>query len=127
MAEAAVPPLKLLLDEMLDPAIAQQLRRHGWDVESIQRDRRELLGADDATVLESARRLGRVLVTDNVRHFLRLHQACLAEQSRHAGLLLAHPRSYPRSRTTIGPWVRGIDTAARRIAAASMENACEWL
>src|SRR5437660_12503726 len=97
--------LKLLLDEMLDPEIGVQLRRRRWDVESIQREHQDLIGLDDRLVLERATQLGRALVTDNIRHFIPLHQTYLAEHKIHAGLVLAHPRSYPRSKRTIGIWV----------------------
>lgn len=119
--------LKLLLDEMLDPEIGVQLRRRKWDVESIQREHQELIGLDDGLLLERATQLGRALVTDNVRHFLPLHQTYLAEHKTHAGLILAHPRGYPRSKRTIGLWVRGLEQILRRLALGSMENLCEWL
>ncbi len=93
----------------------------------MQADHQQLLGSDDAVVLAEADKLGRTLVTDNVRHFLPLHDAYLSEQKSHSGLLLAHSRAYPRSKKTIGLWVRGIEEAARRIGARSMENTCEWL
>jgi hypothetical protein len=112
---------------MLDPAIAVQLRRRGWDVESIQVDHQDLIGADDAAVLEEATQLGRVLVTDNVRHFLALHHTHLVEQRTHTGLLLAHSRSYPRSKKTIGLWVRGLEQTLDRLGTSASENLCEWL
>lgn len=117
----------LLLDEMLDPEIAIQLRKRRRDVESIQGDRPELLGLDDEAVLHRAKQLGRTLVTDNVRHFLPLHRQYLAEQKTHSGLLLAHPRAYPRSKKTIGIWVRGLERALKSLGSSSTENLCEWL
>lgn len=119
--------LKLLLDEMVDPEIGAQLRRRGWEVESIQGEHQDLFGLDDAVVLERATQLGRALVTDNVRHFLPLHQRYLAGQKIHAGLLLAHPRAYPRSKKAIGVWVRGLHQVLQRLASGSAENLCEWL
>jgi hypothetical protein len=112
---------------MLDPEIAIQLRKRRWDVESIQGDHSELLGLDDEAVLDRATQLGRALVTDNIRHFLPLHRRYLAEQKTHAGLLLAHPRAYPRSKKTIGIWVRGLDAGLKRLASSATENLCEWL
>src|SRR5690348_15899341 len=112
---------------MLDPEIGVQLRKDGWDAESIQAEYKDLLGNHDALVLQRATRLGRTLVTDNVRHFLPLHQRYVAEQSTHAGLLLAHPRSYPRSKKTIGLWVRGLEQVLGRLGSASIDNLCEWL
>jgi hypothetical protein len=112
---------------MLDPEIGVQLRRRKWDVESVQREHQDLIGVADAMVLERATELGRALVTDNIRHFLPLHLRYLAEQRTHAGLILAHPRGYPRSKKTIGIWVRGIEHVLRKLATASTENLCEWL
>ena len=112
---------------MLDPEIGVQLRGGGWDVESIVAEHPELVGVDDAVVLERAAALGRTLVTDNVRHFLPLHEAYLAEHQVHAGLLLAHPRSYPRSKRTLGLWVRGLTAAMERHGSESTENLCAWL
>src|SRR5437899_5707091 len=100
---------------MLDPQIGFQLRERGWDVESIQADHKDLLGLDDDVVLEREAHMGRTVVTDNVRHFLPLHQAYLGEQKIHAGLLLAHPRRYPRSKKTIGVWVRGLEQILERL------------
>jgi len=126
-AAASARSVKLLLDEMLDPEIGVQLRRRKWDVESIQGEHQDLIGLADAMVLERATHLGRALVTDNVRHFLPLHRTYLAEQKTHAGLVLAHPRGYPRSKRTIGIWVRGIEKVLQRLASGSTENRCEWL
>lgn len=112
---------------MLDPQIAVQLRKRRWDVESIQGDHPELLGLDDEVVLDRATQLGRVLVTDNARHFLPLHRRYLAEQRTHNGLLLAHPRAYRRSKKTIGIWVRGLERALTNLSSSSSENLCEWL
>ncbi len=112
---------------MLDPQIAIQLRKRRWDVESVQGDHPELLGLDDEVVLDRATQLGRTLVTDNIRHFLPLHRRYLAEQQRHAGLLLAHPRAYPRSKKTIGIWVRGLDAALKGLASSTTDKLCEWL
>jgi hypothetical protein len=43
------------------------------------------------------------------------------------GLILAHPRAYPRSKKTIGIWVRGIERVLQKLATGSTENLCEWL
>ena len=62
----------------------------------------------DFIVLEEAGRMGRTLVTDNVTHFLAAHSRLMAEGKHHAGLLLASSRAYPRSKRTIGLWVRAL-------------------
>jgi hypothetical protein len=112
---------------MLDPEIAVQLQGRGWDVESIQTDHQDLLGLADEVVLDRAARMGRTVVTDNVRHFLPLHEAYVGGQRTHAGLLLAHPRRYPRSKKTIGVWVRGLEQILERLRSTPTENLCDWL
>ncbi|MDQ6773079.1 MAG: DUF5615 family PIN-like protein [Candidatus Dormibacteraeota bacterium] len=65
--------MKLLLDEMLDATIAEQLRHRGHDVEATQAQA-GLEGKKDTKLLRAARELDRVVVTGNVRDFVRLHR-----------------------------------------------------
>jgi predicted nuclease of predicted toxin-antitoxin system len=64
--------VKLLLDEMLSPAIARDLRAHGHDAEPVagHPDREAL---SDPEVLALARAEHRALVTNNLRDFRPLH------------------------------------------------------
>jgi hypothetical protein len=64
--------VKLLLDEMLSPAIARELRSRGHDVESVvgSPDREAL---SDPGVLALARAERRAVVTNNLRDFRPLH------------------------------------------------------
>lgn len=112
---------------MLSHQIALQLRQRGWDVESIQGDHADLMGVDDALVLERSTAMGRTLVTDNVRHFMPLHERHLSEHKSHAGLLLADHRSYPRSKRTIGLWVQGLEATLEKNASVDTLNLCAWL
>jgi len=119
--------VKLLLDEMLDPAIAEQLRRHGWDVQAIHGDISRM-GKKDLEVLRAARALGRVLVTDNVPDSARLHNRLTARGEDHCGLLFASAVSLPRSKRIIGLWVAAV---ARFLESQSDDkallNSCAWL
>ena len=112
---------------MLPHEIAVELRKRGWDVESIQGDHTELMGVDDAAVWERSTAMGRTFVTDNVRHFMPLHERHLSEHKSHAGLLLANSRSYPRSKRTIGIWVQGLEATLEKNALAMTANLCAWL
>jgi hypothetical protein len=112
---------------MLDPAIADQLRMRGWDVESIQQEHRDLIGLDDHVVLRRASELGRTVVTDNVRNFVPLHERWLANHETHAGLLLVSSQCYPRAKKTIGLWVAGLDSFLQAHRADARENLCVWL
>ena len=118
--------MKLLLDEMLHERIAQELRKRGHDVEAIQRNV-ELEGRDDAAVLRHATASGRVLVTDNIEDFVRLHQLFLAEGEDHKGILLASSAKLPRSKRTIGLWVTALHSFLRENPRQSLKNECRWL
>lgn len=119
--------MKLLLDKMLDPAIGEQLRKHGWDVQAVQDDA-SLMGKNDLEILRAARGVGRVLVTDNVADYARRHNRFIAGGEDHCGLLFASPASLPGSKRTIGPWVTAI---GRFLESQSDDkallNSCTWL
>jgi predicted nuclease of predicted toxin-antitoxin system len=69
--------LKLLLDEMLSPAIAELLRARGHDVEAIKgRAPHEALS--DGEVMELARFEHRAVVTNNLVDFRPLHHEAIA-------------------------------------------------
>jgi hypothetical protein len=69
--------LRLLLDEMLSPAIARELRSRGHDVEAIQ-EHREWCSYGDPQVLELASEEHRALVTDNLVDMRPLHYEAIA-------------------------------------------------
>jgi len=119
--------VRLLLDEMLDHEIATQLCARGCDAESIQSQHQRLKATDDYIVLAEAGRMGRTLVTDNVPHFLAAHGRLMAEGQHHAGLLLASSRAYPRSKRTIGLWVRALTDVVLDHADRPTENLVTWL
>lgn len=73
-----------LLDECLDPALVPALRRRGFDVASLQSVGPR--SVDDYSVMERSSALGRVLVTQNARHFKRLHAASMREEWAHGGV-----------------------------------------
>ena len=86
---------RLLLDEMYPPLLADILHDMGHDVAAVAASA-DLVGADDATVLDAATTDDRCLLTENVRDF-----AVLARYTTHAGLLLANSRRWPRTRDGI--------------------------
>ena len=91
----------LLLDEMLSPAIAHQLRALGCDASSVA-ERHELRSLDDAAVLAAATREGRVLVTSNVRDFVVLDRLWQATSTRHCGMVLVNSRRFPATAHALG-------------------------
>lgn len=60
---------------MLSRRIAENLRKQGIDAVAVT-ERDDLTGVDDAQILEVAGGEQRVLVTNNVADFRRLHQMC---------------------------------------------------
>jgi hypothetical protein len=113
--------VKLLLDEMLDHEIALCARG------CVQAQHKRLEATDDYVVLEEAERMGRTLVTDNVPHFLAAHGRLMAEGKHRAGLLLASSRAYPRSKRTIGLWVRALNDVVLDHKDRPTEDLVTWL
>lgn len=102
--------MKLLLDEMHDPAVAEILRADGHDVRAAA-EFSELRGLRDAELLIVSTLDGRALVTENVKDFSPRHAAMLARDEPHGGLIFTHPRRFPRARRD----------AASRLASALAE------
>lgn len=104
--------MKLLLDEMLSPTIARELRSNGHDVEAIKGDaRRE--GLSDLEVLELARRERRAIVTNNLRDYRRLHQAALTPGGEGDFGMVFVPGGYRRTKRDIGRIVRALEAILR--------------
>jgi hypothetical protein len=91
----------LLLDEMLSPTIAVQLRERGIDVQAVL-ERRELVSYPDEALLELATREQRILVTKNVVDFGPLSQQWAADGRSHAGLVFLSTKTFPETRDWIG-------------------------
>ncbi len=97
--------MRLLLDEMYPPVLAEKLRAQGHDVLAIAEDS-DLVGSDDETVLAHATAARRCLVTENMQDF-----AALARHTAHHGILLAHPRRWPRNGSGIARPGTALDQA----------------
>ncbi len=97
--------MRLLLDEMISPRIARELRERGFDVQAITSDRPELRSTAD---LEIARRAGgerRAIATNNVADFLPIHDRLLADGEDHFGMFFSSDAILPRSMAAIPRWV----------------------
>jgi predicted nuclease of predicted toxin-antitoxin system len=89
--------MKLLLDEMYAPAIAEQLRARGHDVVSVHDPGwRALEGEPDEEVWRAAVADDRVLVSENVQDFRRLEADALAHAEPLARLIFTTDRQFPR-------------------------------
>jgi hypothetical protein len=89
--------VKLVLDEMYPPVVAEQLRARGHDVVSVHDpDYRRLEGAPDEEIFAAALAEERALVTENVLDFRRLEADALARGEAHATLVFSSNRQFPR-------------------------------
>ena len=105
--------MKLLLDEMLGPAIAQELRSRGHDVEPVagNPDREAL---PDPEVLALARAEHRAVVTNNLRDFRPLHnEAITPGGAGHFGMIFI-PGSYRRTRADTGRIIAALEAILAR-------------
>ncbi len=102
--------LRLLLDERYSPAIAEQLRARGHDVESVD-DRDDLRSLKDPALFAAAHSERRAILTNNVRDFVPLVQTAAMQGDDHRGLLLTNDRSLPRSNRTFGTLLDGLLSA----------------
>jgi len=100
--------VRLLLDEMYSPAIAEGLRARGRDAVSVH-DRADLAAASDAAILATAQGERRALVTNNVRDFAPLVHDAHQQRAEFFGIVFTSDRSLPRSRATIGRFVELLD------------------
>ena len=105
--------MRLLLNEMWSPAIAEQLRARGFDVVSAC----ELAWAgryrslEDDVVFARAQRDRRTIVTDNVEDYLLLHLGLEARNETHHGVLYALRPHFDRSQPelVIGRMVQALE------------------
>jgi len=100
--------VRLLLVEMLSPAIARELRARGHDVEAVARhpDRETL---PDPEVLALARAEHRAVVTNNVRDYRPLHhEAIVPGGPGHYGMIFM-PGSYRRTKADTGRIITALE------------------
>ena len=103
--------MRLQLDEMYPPTIAEQLRARGRDVASVHDpEYQRLEGEPDEEVSAAALAANRVLVTENVQDFRRIETDALARAQPTARLIFTTDRQFPRGDpATIGRLVTALD------------------
>jgi predicted nuclease of predicted toxin-antitoxin system len=103
--------MKLLLDEMFAPTIAEQLRRRGHGVASVHDpEYRTLEGAPDHQIWAVAIADDRALVSENVRDFRRIESDALARADPIVRLIFTTDRQFPRGAPgTVGLLVVALD------------------
>jgi Domain of unknown function (DUF5615) len=119
--------VKLLLDEMLSPAIARELTARGHDVQAVagHSDREAL---SDPEVLALARAERRAVVTNNIRDFRPLHaEAVMSGGTGHYGMIFM-PGSYRRTKDDIGRIVADLEAKIKQYPGDDdLANAEDWL
>lgn len=117
--------MKLLVDEQLSPAIAEELRRRGWDAQAIRNERPDLEGAPDDRVMDVAHAEGRVVVTNNVRDYRPFAADRLARGHGHSGLILV-PATRPRTKAAAHGIARDVDVLLRE-GGQGLRDSERWL
>ena len=98
--------MKLLLDEMINPRAARELRARGHDVDAVA-ERGDLRGSDDSVILAVAADEDRVVVTEDRGDYRRLALQMVSSGDPPPAVVLLSPRSWRRSnRLSVGRLVR---------------------
>jgi NADPH-dependent 2,4-dienoyl-CoA reductase/sulfur reductase-like enzyme len=99
---------RLLLDEMLTGAIAEQLRARGHDVTAVVEEP-ALTGLSDDEILAAAAADRRTPVTANITDFVPLDQRYRARGRTHNGIVLVSAKTFPQDRAFVGALVAALD------------------
>jgi hypothetical protein len=119
--------VKLLLDEMLSPAIARELRSRGHDAEPFAGNP-DRAARPDSEVLALARAEHRAIVTNNLRDFRPLHhEAITPGGTGHFGMIFI-PGSYRRTKADTGRIIGALEAILiQHPGEDSLANGEEWL
>lgn len=101
--------MKLLLDEMISPKIARELRSRGdFDVQAIKGDRPDLEAVADREIVRRIAAESRTLMTNDVLDFQLIHNQMLAASEEHYGLIFTSDSTMSRSKASIPLWVKAL-------------------
>jgi hypothetical protein len=112
---------------MYSPQIAASLRDAGYDVASVK-ERPELVSHTDVQLLSVMADERRALLSENVVDFAPLIRQLAADGGSHYGMIYSSPNSMPRSRHTIGVFIRALTaTLEQHPGDDDFVNRTEWL
>ena len=97
--------MKLLLDEMISPRIARELRGHGHDAQAIKHDRPDLASLGDRAIVRLMAVERRAIVTNDIADFQQIHDRLLAMGEEHHGMIFTFDATLPRTKAAIPQWV----------------------
>lgn len=107
--------MRLLLDEMISPRIARELRERGWDVDAVKRYRPDLEARPDREIIRRMAEEKRAVVTNSgVIDFQPIHDRAVAAGEDHFGMIFTYDATMPRTRATIPLWVDTLEDFLRR-------------
>lgn len=119
--------MKLVLDEMYTPAIAEQLRARGHDANAVV-ERTELRALPDADLFALAQTEQRAVVTEDIADLSVIADDYDQRAQPHHGLVLADPSRYPRgSSGTIGRMVTALDRLLDEHPEETPTSSRHWL
>jgi predicted nuclease of predicted toxin-antitoxin system len=115
--------VKLLLDEMISPRVARELREDEHDVQAIKKDRPDLASRHDREIVRQMASERRVIVTNNIADFQGIHDQFVAAGEEHHGMVFTFDATMPRTKAAIPHWVRALaGLLAEHGAADSLRN-----
>jgi len=118
--------VKLTLDNHYSPAIARALANQGFDV--VTAVEKEWQMAPDGSILDLCRGERRSLLTNSVADFVALANDWHATGRTHSGLIFTSDASLPRTRATIGTYLRLLGDLMRADPGDdAMAEAVVWL
>jgi len=119
--------VRLLLDEMLSPRLARDLRERGHDVAAVG-ERSDLAGRPDPELLDAASAEMRTLVTEDVADYTRLALDLGARGLKHGGIVFTSTRRFPRAAGGSGALLAALEKLlADRPAEDALEGVTVWL
>lgn len=98
--------MKLLLDEMISPRIARELRELGHDVQAVKKDRPDLVSRSDRELVRQMAAEQRAIVTNDIADFQAIHDQFVAAGDEHPGLLFTFDATMPRTKDAVSQWVQ---------------------
>ena len=102
--------MKLLLDEMVSPRIARELRGKGFDVQAVKSDRPDLEAVADREIVRRMAAEKRVIVRNDVLDFQLIHNQLQAAGEEHCGIVFTDDATMPRNKASIPLWVETLAT-----------------
>jgi hypothetical protein len=109
---------KLHLNEHLSPRLAQQLRKHGFDVTSTLES--NLVSKSDPQQLEFCCVEQRAILTFNIDDFTLLHDEYMASGKEHWGIIMS-------TREPIGVLLHRLLRLLNSLSADELKNQVQWL